>query len=148
MASDLEEILQRFVPKKLYDELRRDYDRLLVRLGRMEEQLLMLSEYRLEPEESVDVIDRKIRRAEKSRRRRMRDPEREPGPRKEREDEPRSAERERRRAAGPEGRKRPDLATELEDSLAEESTDDLIRRLRERYRDISRLRDRLRDEEE
>lgn len=148
MASDLEEILQKFVPKKLYDELRRDYDRLLVRLGRMEEQLLMLSEYRLEPEESVDVIDRKIRRAEKSRRRRMRDLEREPGPRKEREDEPRSAERERRRAAGPEGRKRPDLATELEDSLAEESTDDLIRRLRERYRDISRLRERLRDEEE
>jgi len=148
MASDLEEILQKFVPKKLYDELRRDYDRLLVRLGRMEEQLLMLSEYRLEPEESEDVIDRKIRRAEKSRRRRMREVEREPGPRKEREDEPRSAERERRRAAGPEGRKRPDLATELEDSLAEESTDDLIRRLRERYRDISRLRERLRDEEE
>ncbi len=148
MASDLEEILQKFVPKKLYDELRRDYDRLLVRLGRMEEQLLMLSEYRLEPEESVDVIDRKIRRAEKSRRRRMRDLERESGPRKEREDEPRSAERERRRAAGPEGRKRPDLATELEDSLAEESTDDLIRRLRERYRDIGRLRERLRDEEE
>jgi len=148
MASDLEEILQKFVPKKLYDELRRDYDRLLVRLGRMEEQLLMLSEYRLEPEESVDIIDRKIRRAEKSRRRRMREVEREPEPRKEHEDEPRGAERERRRAVEPEGRKRSVLATELEDSLAEESTDDLIRRLRERYRDISRLRERLRDEEE
>jgi hypothetical protein len=36
----------------------------------------------------------------------------------------------------------------VDESLAEESTEDLIRRLRERYREISRLRDRLREEED
>lgn len=195
MASDLEEILQKFVPKRLYDELRRDYDRLLVRLGRMEEQLLMLSEYRLEPEEPTEVIDRKIRRAERRGRARARDltrdrdeeerePERghereeheereerrerepEPGhdteprraePRREREPEPRprreregerGGERERPRPWPRESRRRAEPETDLDESLAEESTDELIRRLRMRYREISRLRDRLREEEE
>jgi len=170
VPSDLEDILQQFVPKRLYDELRRDYDRLLVRLGRMEEQLLMLSEYRLEPEEATEVIDRKIRRAERSGRRRARDlsrhpeehgaEEREPRQRDEAEHEPgerepqprrapeRERERERRGAWNREPRRRADSDTGLDDSLAEESTDELIRRLRLRYREISRLRDRLRDEEE
>lgn len=178
MASDLEEILQRFVPKRLYDELRRDYDRLLIRLGRMEEQLLMLSEYRLEPEESTDIIDRKIRTAERGGRRRARDLTRDRDARDEREEqderdereaepgrdrdvererevererpEPRrerEGERERRRALGREPRRRA-AGAGLDESLAEESTDELIRRLRMRYREISRLRDRLREEEE
>jgi len=147
MASDLEDILQSFVPKRLYDELRRDYDRILVRLGRMEEQLLMLSEYRLERKESTDVIDRKIRRAQRGGRRRARDQSDErraaegAGPREvERErDRPRPWARDARRE---------EPATDLDESLADESTDELIRRLRMRYREIGRLRDRLRDEEE
>ena len=136
---DLEDILQKFVPKRLYDELRRDHDRLLIRLGRMEEQLLMLSDYRLEPEERTEVIDRKVRRAERSGRRRakeMIDDEEERPPR-------RSWGRSRRKS------READLdSDDLDDTLVEESTEDLIRRLRERYQEISRLRDRLREEEE
>ena len=137
---DLDDILQKFVPKRLYDELRRDHDRLLIRLGHMEEQLLMLSDYRLEPEERTEVIDRKVRRAERRGRRRTRemmdDEEEQPPP-------PRSWGKSRRRS------READLGSdELNETLAEESTEDLIRRLRERYQEIGRLRDRLREEED
>ena len=137
---DLDDILQKFVPKRLYDELRRDHDRLLIRLGRMEEQLLMLSDYRLEPEDRTEVIDRKVRRAERHGRRRskeMMDDEVEQPP------SPRSWGKSRRRS------READLdSDELNETLAEESTEDLIRRLRERYQEIGRLRGRLREEEE
>ncbi|MEE8536463.1 MAG: hypothetical protein V3U98_05265 [Acidobacteriota bacterium] len=136
---DLEDILQKFVPKQLYDELRHDHDRLLIRLGRMEEQLLMLSDYRLEAEERTEIIDRKVRRAERSGRRRARrmvDDEEERQSRR-----PWGRSRRKSREAGLD-------SDELDETLAEESTEELIRRLRERYQEISRLRGRLRDEEE
>lgn len=136
---DLEDILQKFVPKQLYDELRHDHDRLLIRLGRMEEQLLMLSDYRLEAEERTEIIDRKVRRAERSGRRRARrmvDDEEERQSRR-----PWGRGRRKSREAGLD-------SDELDETLAEESTEELIRRLRERYQEISRLRGRLRDEEE
>ncbi len=137
---DLEEILRKFVPKQLYDELRRDHDRLLMQFGRMEEQLLMLSEYRLEPEEQTEVIDRKIRRVERSGRRRAREMV---GQEQEEEVEPSRPWSRGRRRSRP-----PDDDTGLDESLVEESTEELIRRLRERYREIGRLRNRLREEEE
>jgi hypothetical protein len=167
MPGDLDDILEKFVPKRLFDELRRDYDRLLIRVGRMEEQLLMLSDYGLEKEEDTESIDRRIRRVERARWRRARAAAAEasrPRPLEHPEDETlerrerraaqeRRATEERRGESRPRGpaRERPrggDLSSTLDESLADESTEELIRRLRQRYREISRLRERLRDEEE
>jgi hypothetical protein len=46
-SSPLQSILKDCVPKELYDELRNRYDELLLKMGRIQEQMLFLLDYRL-----------------------------------------------------------------------------------------------------
>ena len=45
--TDWKEILRNFVPKTLYDDLRSKYDEILLKIGRMQEQMLFLLEDQL-----------------------------------------------------------------------------------------------------
>ncbi len=43
----VEEIFSEFVPKKIYEDLRNKLDEILIKIGRMQERMLFLLEYRL-----------------------------------------------------------------------------------------------------
>jgi len=46
-GADVKELLRDFVPKDLYEELRSRMDELLIKVGRMQEQMLFLLDYHL-----------------------------------------------------------------------------------------------------